>query len=146
MVECFLRERAVKGVGNLETLAPGSSMRIHRYRRAWLDGKSRLCGAGAAISSVAPVDADGQRGWAHGSGMFRRRGNGSISCLHVYASVALVCVARCTVSRVSRKVGCVQILIVRGGALQLAKDSFLVVKEVADQAIGMALVHSEGIL
>ena len=77
--------------------------------------------------------------------MFRGRSDGSVSRFHVHASVALICIARRTVPRIGREVRGVQGLVLRGGALQLAEDGFLVVEEIADQAIGMALVHGQGV-
>ena len=37
----------------------------------------------------------------------------------------------------------VQSLVLRGGALELAKDGFFVIEEVADQAVCVAFVHGE---
>ena len=73
------------------------------------------------------------------------RRNSAVAGFHVHATVTLVRVARGAVPRVPAEVRRIESLVLRGSALQLAKDGFLVVEEIAHQAIGVALMHGEGV-
>ena len=106
--------------------------------RTSLDGEPGLRGIARPVSSMGASVGVGSRATIAGFG-----GDGAVSGFHVSAAVAFVSTDSVE-ARATRGGGvAAKSMCQGGGSFELAKDGFLVRKEVADETIGVALMHCE---
>ena len=132
--------RRVLAVGYFEARAGRYPFRAITYRRrARLNGKPCLRGVARPVSSVgAAVDM------RSGTAVAGLGGNGAVAGLHVGAPVALVGADTVEAWIAGRRGITAGSVCQGGGAFELAEDGFLVGEEVANETVGVTLVHSEG--
>jgi hypothetical protein len=141
--------RRARGIGDLKTRAlhctPKASHAAHagtvsigggRWR--CLDGETRL---GAADTAVAAMAGAWRRagGAAPSTADLSLLEQGTLACLHIGTAVALVG------ANGTRAVGCHGTGMREGGhALEFREDGILVLEQIADQPVGVLLLHSQG--
>lgn len=126
-------------VGYLEATARCYFSCAVTYRRGTrLDGEPRLRGIARPITSMRAAIGVGSGTTVAGFG-----GDGAVAGFHVGTTIAFISADTAEAGRAGGGVATGSVCQGRG-AFQLAEDGFLVGEEIANEAVGVALVHGEG--
>lgn len=135
----FDNRGSVFAVGDLEATARCYFSCAVTYRRGTrLDGEPRLRGITRAITSMRAAIGVGSGTTVAGFG-----GDGAVAGFHISTAVAFVSADTAEAGRAGGGVATGSMCQGRG-AFQLAEDGFLMGEEIANEAVGVALVHGEG--